>query len=333
MFYELLRRLLFTLPPEASHRVALGALGFAEMVRMPLGGGPLPGNRAVECLGLKFPNVVGLAAGFDKNGDHVNALGALGFGFIEIGTLTPRPQAGNPKPRLYRLPEASALINQMGSPNRGLEHAVEALKRRTYRGIVGVNIGKNADTPLEHAAEDYVLGYRAMSPYADYLAVNISSPNTQGLRELQAASHLRRILESLSEERDKAPQSRPVLIKLSPDLSDDELDSIAGLIVETGSDGVIATNSTTSRAGLVLDDARKMRGGLSGRPLHEKSLHVIRRLRARLGRSIGIMGVGGILSADDALETLEAGANLVQIYSGFVYRGPRLIAEILDAVR
>lgn len=334
MPYKLLRQALYALPPETAHRFALAALRVAQAVWAPLAKHPpAQSGQGVECFGLSFPSPVGLAAGFDKNGDYIDALGSLGFGFLEIGTLTPKPQSGNPKPRLFRLPMADALINQMGSPNKGIGHAVEKMKRRRFRGIVGANIGKNAATPLDRAAIDYVAGYRAVRAHADYVAINVSSPNTVGLRELQGEIQLRRILEDLLDERDRsAERSPPILVKLSPDLSATELESIARVIADCAIDGIIATNTTVSREGLPRCPPKMRSGGLSGRPLHRRSVAVIRMLRERLGMRIGIIGVGGIMSADDAVETMDAGANLVQIYAGLVYRGPRLISEIATAV-
>ncbi len=332
MSFDLLRRGLFILPPEIAHRAALEALRLAERTGLILDCGLLGAPHSIECLGLTFPNRVGLAAGYDKNGEYVDALGALGFGFIEIGTVTPKAQPGNPKPRLIRIPEAEALINQMGSPNKGVDYVVRKIKRRKYRGILGVNIGKNADTPLEHAADDYLVGYRAVSPHVDYVAINVSSPNTKGLRELQAKHHLRRILVELSEERDRVERRVPILVKLSPDLSTDDLNALADTIAETGADGVIAANTTTSRDGVSLSQSRMESGGLSGGPLHRRTLDIICSLRGRLGARFTIIGVGGIMSADQALETLDAGANLVQIYAGLIYHGPRLIREVVEAI-
>jgi len=329
MSYRLLRNALFCLPPEVAHRAALASLDLAT--RLGFSCGAQLTDQAVQCLGLSFPNRVGLAAGYDKNGDYVDALGTLGFGFIEIGTITPRPQPGNPKPRLFRIPAQLALINQMGSPNKGIEHAVSKIRPRSYRGILGVNVGKNADTPLEKAADDYLACYRAVVPYADYVALNVSSPNTKRLRELQDSQHLRRILVPLVKARDEQNLGVPILVKLSPDLSTHKLHSIADTITELGVDGVIATNTTTSREGVSVSAASMELGGLSGGPLHRRSLDTIQCLRSRLGESTPIVGLGGIMNAHQALETLNAGANLVQIYAGLVYSGPRLITETVEA--
>ncbi|MEE8307312.1 MAG: quinone-dependent dihydroorotate dehydrogenase, partial [Gammaproteobacteria bacterium] len=296
MSYRLLRNALFCLPPEFAHRAALESLGLATRMGFSFGAQPLQRHQGVDCLGLTFPNRVGLAAGYDKNGDFVDALGTLGFGFIEIGTITPRPQPGNAKPRLFRIPHQLALINQMGSPNKGIEHAVSKIGQRSYSGILGVNIGKNADTPLEKAADDYLACYRAAASHADYVALNISSPNTKRLRELQDRQHLRHILIPLIKARDETERRVPILVKLSPDLSIHELHSIADTIAELGVDGVIATNTTTSRQGVAIGEARMESGGLSGAPLHQRSVDAINCLRSRLGEAVPIIGVGGIMN-------------------------------------
>lgn len=333
MLYSVLRKALFCLPPEFAHRAALESLSFATRLGFSFGARPLGTDKGVDCMGLTFPNRVGLAAGYDKNGEFVDALGTLGFGFIEIGTITPKLQPGNPKPRLFRIPGARVLINQMGSPNKGIAHAVTKIKRRRYAGILGVNVGKNFDTPLERAADDYLVCYRAAAPYADYVALNVSSPNTERLRELQDKQHLRRILSPLLRARDEREIRVPILVKLSPDLSLDELYSIADTIVELGVDGIIATNTTTSREGVPMQAPRLKAGGLSGATLHSRSLQVIRSLRDRMGDAVAIIGVGGIMQPNQALETLSAGANLVQVYAGLVYGGPRLVREAVEATQ
>lgn len=382
--YRLVRRALFALEPERAHSVALSALQCGHRLRI------LPRLRddpaaAVSLMGLDFPNRVGLAAGFDKNGRYIDALGSLGFGFIEVGTVTPRPQAGQPLPRLFRLLPSSfhplgagALINRMGFPNDGSSVIAARLAQRAFRGICGVNIGKNAETPLGAAIDDYVACYRAVAPYADYVAVNVSSPNTKDLRRLQQAEYLQPILESLIEEREvlRAKQSRPIplLIKISPDLSEDELRAVAQLLMQVGVDGVIATNTTVSRSTLPVreriasgdvssfnleaagqsvagdqsgsggqlggrSDGRAggqsggQSGGLSGAPLRPLALQAIRILRSALGRHVPIIGVGGIASGADALDALDAGADLVQVYTALIYRGPMLIREIRAAFK
>jgi dihydroorotate dehydrogenase len=324
--------ILTRLDPEFAHDLGLAGLRCLAPV--------LPAHRAadalkVRCLGLEFANPVGLAAGFDKNGDYVDALGAVGFGHIELGTVTPRPQAGNPKPRMFRIPEARALINRMGFNNKGVDHLAERLAHSRYPGIRGISIGKNADTPIENAADDYVACLRKVYAVADYVAVNVSSPNTARLRELQAREGLDKIVGALLEERD-ALEARfgkrvPLLVKVAPDLEPAQISALGAALRALQVDGVIATNTTTDTSLLDGAPAAHERGGLSGAPLHRLSLRVISQLRAELGASFPIIGVGGILSAADARATLEAGANLIQMYTGFAYRGPELIDEILAA--
>ena len=288
----------------------------------------------MRCLGLEFAHPVGLAAGFDKNGDHLDALGAMGFSHVELGTVTPRPQPGNPKPRMFRIRAATALINRMGFNNKGVDHLVANVARARYRGIRGISIGKNADTPLDLAHEDYVTCLRKVYGIADYVAINISSPNTARLRELQAADGLEKILGALHEER-RVLQQRcgkrvPLLVKIAPDLATDQISTLAGVLRRLEVDGVIATNTTTGRVGLT-DPAAAQAGGLSGAPLHALSVRVIAQLRAELGAGFPLIGVGGIVSADNARATLQAGADLIQIYTGFAYRGPMLLDEIVNA--
>lgn len=332
MAYGALRRLLFALPPEFSHRCALESLRFAHKLGWPLPREPMRSVQGIECINLRFANPVGLAAGFDKNGDFIDALGALGFGFLEIGTLTPLPQSGNARPRVFRLPGEMALVNQLGSPNKGIAHALRRMRARTYTGVLGVNIGKNADTPLAEAFRDYADGFRAVRDDADYVALNISSPNTRGLRELQGHSYLREILAALVDERERCSKRTPILIKLSPDFPQDALEAVVATVAAAGIDGVIATNSTVSREGVDLPDPRMRQGGLSGRPLHAKSVAMIRYLRAHLGEKFAVIGVGGIMSAEAAVETLTAGANLIQIYTGLVYNGPRFVGDLVRAM-
>lgn len=327
MFYPFLRRALFRLEPENAHALSLSALQLAY--RMGYRGRGI--HSPLSLMGLRFPNRIGLAAGFDKNGRYIDALGSLGFGFMEVGTVTPRAQSGQSRPRLFRLPSFDALINRMGFPNDGASVVASRLAKRSFTGVCGVNIGKNSDTALDRAVDDYVLCFRALAPYADYVAVNVSSPNTAGLRSLQDSQQLEPILTALQEERGalRSDQRRiPILVKISPDLSDLEIADVCELLLRTGVDGVIATNTTLSRpqgSGIAgLDEA----GGLSGRPLHARSVGVIGRLRSRLGPSFPLIGVGGVASAADAKATLDAGAQLLQIYTGFVYRGPGLITEI-----
>ena len=335
MFYDLVRPLLFSLEPEHAHAFTLTWLRRAERLGVLPSVGTLA-SQPVTLMGLRFPNRVGIAAGLDKNAVCVDAFGALGVGCVEVGTITPRPQSGNPKPRVFRLLEAQALINRMGFPNDGMEVIAQRLSESRFPGIRGANIGKNANTPLENATQDYLACLRKLAPCADYITINVSSPNTAGLRSLQAAEQLRPMLEALLEERGRLlPQlgrSLPLLVKLAPDLNDDDLQSIAALLVELSIDGVIATNTTLSRPD-GLGSLGAQTGGLSGRPVHALSLAVVTKLRRLLGPSFPIVGVGGIFSGADAVEMRRAGADLVQIYTGLIYRGPGLIGEILRAMQ
>jgi dihydroorotate dehydrogenase len=287
-------------------------------------------------MGLPFPNRLGLAAGLDKAGACVDAFGAMGFGFVEVGTITPRPQPGNPKPRLFRLPEAEAIINRMGFNNPGIEQGVANVRGRKFKGILGFNIGKNKDTPNDRAIDDYLICLRAAYPVADYVAVNLSSPNTAGLRDLQEEDACRSLLQRLKEEQailgEKHSAYVPIAIKIAPDLTPEHIKALARIFLETGIDGVIATNTTISRK--FVEDHRFAReaGGLSGAPVTRASTEVIRLLSSELKGRIPIIGVGGIMNSCDALEKLGAGAELVQVYTGLVYRGPGLVREILDAV-
>ena len=333
--YPALRRLLFALEPERAHSVALAALSGAHATGL-LRSSHDDGS-AVSLLGLSFPNRIGLAAGYDKNARYVDALGALGFGFIEVGTVTPKPQGGQARPRLFRIERASALINRMGFPNEGAAAIGARLQRRTYRGVCGVNIGKNAATVMEEATRDYVDCFRAVARHADYVAINVSSPNTKELRRLQQVEQLRPVLEALLEERAQLQGSTgrrvPLLVKVSPDLPVDALVSIAQLMRELRIDGVIATNTTLSRVGVAGMRHADEEGGLSGAPLLPLSLRAVRVLRSSLDASTPVIAAGGIDSARAALDAIAAGANLVQIYTGLVYRGPRLLREINLALR
>jgi dihydroorotate dehydrogenase len=352
MSYRLLRPLIFLAEPERAHGWGLAALRRLERLETgrlhqasavaPLlanlrgAAADLPPEPPVELLGLRFPNRVGLAAGFDKNASCVDGLGSLGFGFLEVGTVTPRPQPGQPKPRVFRLPAAESLINRMGFPNEGAARVAERLLRRKYRGIVGVNIGKNADTPLERATDDYLACLDALHAVADYVAVNISSPNTAGLRDLQEAERLAPMLEALLERRatlEKSARRRvPLLIKIAPDLTEPALAAIIGLVQRSGIDGVIATNSTVSRQYVSGLEHASEPGGLSGAPLRHLSLHVVRQLRQRLGPGFPIIGVGGVNSPQAALEMRVAGADLVQLYTALVYEGPRIVTDLRRAL-
>jgi dihydroorotate dehydrogenase len=330
MWYWAIRPALFALDAERAHRLALDALRLAgKRALRPRSGTP------IECLGLRFPNRVGLAAGFDKNAVAVDGLGSLGFGFIEVGTVTPRAQPGQPRPRLFRLPAEGALINRLGFPNDGAEKVASRLRHRRYRGIVGVNIGKNADTPVARAIDDYVSCLRTVRSVADYVVVNVSSPNTIGLRELQSRERLEPLLTALLEERARgeaaATQRLPLLVKISPDLSSDELRDIAALLKRLAIDGVIATNTTASPAGTRLPPSAQA-GGLSGRSLQPIALRAVAQLRAYLGPGFPIVGVGGIDSSQAALAMRAAGADLIQLYTGLVYSGPSLVSKCIRAL-
>jgi dihydroorotate dehydrogenase len=337
MLYPLLRPLLFCMSPETAHKAtfagleALHAVGFARVL------GAHEAELPVEVMGLRFPNPVGLAAGLDKNGDHIDALGDLGFGFIEIGTITPRAQPGNPQPRLFRLPAAQGVINRMGFNNEGLDALVRNVEASQYRGILGINIGKNFDTPIEKANDDYLACLTRVYPYASYVTVNISSPNTKNLRQLQQSSELERLLSALKDEQARLTVRHgkyvPLALKIAPDLEAEQVDEIARLLVEYRFDGVIATNTTLSREGVEHLRHGNETGGLSGAPVRDKSTAVIRALAAGLGGKVPIIGVGGILEGAHAAEKMAAGASLVQVYSGLIYRGPGLVTDCIRAIR
>jgi len=322
--------ILTRLDPELAHDAGLKGLRWLRPLWPKL---EVPQELRVACLGLQFAHPLGLAAGFDKNGDYLDALGALGFSHIELGTVTPRPQPGNPKPRMFRIAQECALINRMGFNNKGVDHLVGRLAASNYRGIRGISIGKNFDTPMERAHDDYVQCLRKVYDHAHYIAVNVSSPNTARLRELQASDGLQRILGALLEER-AALQLRfgkrvPLLVKVAPDLDTDQIRILANDLRALGLDGVIATNTSTDLSILKSAPRDQARGGLSGPPLHPLSLAVIAQLRAELGADFPIIGVGGIAGAAQARAALNAGANLLQVYTGFAYRGAALIEDIL----
>jgi dihydroorotate dehydrogenase len=334
MFYPLIRPALFAIDPETAHDLTIAALATAGPLA-GLGCGK-PQGREVEVMGLKFPNPVGLAAGLDKNGEAIDGLAALGFGFIEIGTVTPRPQPGNPKPRLFRLPEAQAIINRMGFNNHGVDALLEHVKRAHYKGILGINIGKNAVTPIEHAADDYLAGLSAVYAHASYVTVNISSPNTKNLRDLQGADALDTLLALLKKRQDELAQIHgryvPIALKIAPDLDSDQIMAIADLLRRHRIDAVIATNTTLARDRVSHLRHGQEAGGLSGAPLREKSTGVVRELAGLLQNEVPIIGVGGILSGADAQEKISAGAKLVQVYTGLIYRGPGLVRECVQAL-
>lgn len=331
--YAALRPVLFTLPPELAHALSLWALDIAQIAKLfdPVSLSHCPR----KVMGLEFPNAVGLAAGLDKNAAHIDALAALGFGHIEVGTVTPRPQSGNPKPRLFRLPTAQGIINRMGFNNLGVDALVRNVQCSAYRGILGINIGKNKDTPNEHALDDYVACLRRVHELATYVTVNISSPNTPGLRTLQHGDALRSLLGGLRDEQDRLALANgrrvPLLVKIAPDSTPAELSTMADALVEFGIDGVIATNTTAGRVGVEGLPHAEEQGGLSGAPLTALSRSVVAQLSRDLRGRLPIVGVGGIGSAADALAMREAGACLVQVYTGFIYRGPGLVREIVEA--
>jgi dihydroorotate dehydrogenase len=333
MLYRAARPFLFALDPEAAHGLALGAFDFARHAGVARLFASPAQRLPVHALGLDFPNPLGLAAGLDKNGDHIDALLDLGFGFIEVGAVTPRPQPGNAKPRLFRLEAAQALINRMGFNNLGVDHLVANFRRRAPRGIVGVNVGRNFDTPNERAAEDYVHCLRKVYPYASFVTANVSSPNTSGLRSLQSGDAIDALLAALSRARAELEQEHgrrvPLAVKIAPDLEDADIDTLAARVLAHGIDAVIATNTTLSRSGVESAAASREAGGLSGAPLRARSTAVVARLAHALQGGATVIGVGGISSAAHAREKLEAGATLVQLYTALIYRGPGLPGDIV----
>ena len=343
--YSLLRPLLFRLDPETAHHLTLGGLKTAHALGLSGLVARRPADDPRTVMGLTFPNPVGLAAGLDKNGDCIAGLAALGFGFIEIGTVTPLPQPGNPRPRLFRLPQAKGIINRMGFNNGGVDALIENVKRAGYRGILGINIGKNAATPIEKAADDYLICLRKVYAHASYVTVNISSPNTKNLRQLQGGDELDALLAQLKAEQLKLADMHgkyvPIALKIAPDLDAGQIKQIAALLTKHRIDGVIATNTTLSREGVEHLPHGAETGGLSGAPVRDKSTAVIRALAAELqacaeqgrGSALPIIGAGGILSGADAAEKINAGAALVQVYSGLIYRGPALVGECCAAIR
>ncbi|QSX28604.1 quinone-dependent dihydroorotate dehydrogenase [Shewanella cyperi] len=335
MFYKIAQKIMFQMDAERAHHLAID--GLKRSANTPLSciySQQLP-SKPVSCMGLTFPNPVGLAAGLDKDGESIDAFHAMGFGHVEVGTVTPRPQPGNDKPRLFRLKAAKGIINRMGFNNKGVDNLVANLKARKSDILVGVNIGKNKDTPVEEGKNDYLICMDKVYPYASYITVNISSPNTPGLRTLQYGELLDDLLASLKAKQqelaDKHGKYVPLALKIAPDLSDDEIADIGRSLLKNRFDAAIATNTTLSRDGVSGLEHANESGGLSGKPLTELSTQVIRKLAAELKGEIPIIGVGGICSATDALAKFDAGATLVQIYSGFIYQGPELIKDIIAA--
>jgi dihydroorotate dehydrogenase len=329
--YTLARPLLFSLDPETSHHLTLrlsGLVGFAF---------PKVPSCPVRALGLEFPNPVGLAAGLDKNAEHIDALAALGFGFIEVGTVTPRPQPGNPKPRLFRLPQAQALVNRFGFNNVGVDAFMQNVSRSRWRGILGINIGKNADTPAERAVDDYEICLEKVYSQASYVTLNISSPNTQGLRDLQQREQVETLLTRLSSKRERLANRHgkriALLLKVSPDLEKEHVTAIAQAVRRHGIEGVIATNTSVSRAGVEGLPHAEEAGGLSGAPIRDRATGVLRMFADELRGEATLVGAGGILAASDTREKIAAGASLVQLYTGLIYRGPDLVSECVSAFR
>lgn len=333
MLYYLARPLLFSLAPERAHELTLSLLKSSHkmgLMRQNVAAKP------VTCMGIEFPNPVGLAAGLDKNGAYIDALAGQGFGFIEIGTITPRPQAGNPHPRLFRLPQAKAIINRMGFNNDGVDQLVENVKAAKFKGILGINIGKNADTPVEKAVDDYLICLEKVYNYASYITVNISSPNTKNLRSLQSGDALTELLEILKKRQLELAQEYqhyvPLVLKVAPDLDNSDIAFIAKQLLQFKIDGLIVTNTTLSREGVEGLEHAEEAGGLSGAPVFEKSTACLAAFAAVLKGQIPLMGVGGILSGADAVAKKQAGASLVQVYSGLIYTGPKLVKDCVDAL-
>jgi dihydroorotate dehydrogenase len=336
MIYSLVRPLLFALEPETAHHVTLEAIRKLDRLGLVPAATLAPAQCERSIMGIRFPNPVGLAAGLDKNGEYIDALARLGFGFLEIGTVTPRPQPGNPRPRMFRLPAARAVINRLGFNNDGVDRLVENVKRARYRGVLGINIGKNFDTPLERAAEDYVACLRKVYPLASYVTVNVSSPNTENLRQLQGAAELDTLLSALKAEQ-RALAARhgkavPLAVKIAPDLERGQIESIAGSLRKHAIDAVIATNTTVTREGVAGLTHAQETGGLSGAPLTARATSVVRQLAQALAGNLPVIAAGGIMSGADAREKVATGASLVQLYTGLVYRGPALVGECIAAL-
>ena len=334
--YSLARELLFKLSPETSHELSIDLIGAGG--RLGLNGllTKAPASLPVNVMGLQFANPVGLAAGLDKNGDAIDGFAQLGFGFVEIGTVTPRPQPGNPKPRLFRLPEAEAVINRMGFNNHGVDHLLARVRAAKFKGVLGINIGKNFDTPVERAVDDYLTCLDKVYAHASYVTVNVSSPNTPGLRSLQFGDSLKELLEALRRRQEDLTQEHgkrvPLAIKIAPDMSDEETALVASALLGADMDAVIATNTTLSREGVEGLAHADEAGGLSGAPVRDKSTHIVKVLAGELSGRLPIIAVGGITEGKHAAEKIAAGASLVQIYSGFIYKGPALIREAVDAI-
>ncbi|MBR6877305.1 MAG: quinone-dependent dihydroorotate dehydrogenase [Neisseriaceae bacterium] len=335
MYHDFIRPLLFKLDAEQAHRLILNALSVSGRFNLF----PRTNVRTKPCqlMGLNLPNPVGLAAGLDKNAEAIDGLAAFGFGFIEVGTLTPRPQDGNPKPRLFRLPEYDAIINRMGFNNYGIDAALRHIERAQYRGVLGINIGKNATTPIENAVDDYLIGLEKAYAYASYITINISSPNTKNLRSLQGSDELSRLLGCLKDKQQQLQSIHgkyvPLAVKIAPDLDEAQIADIAHVVRNTQIDGVIATNTTINKTALGTSPLAQEEGGLSGKPVREPSNIVLKQLVRELSDSVDVIGVGGIFSGEDAQEKIQLGAKAVQLYSGFFYRGPELVKECLNVLK
>ena len=336
MFYPAIRKVLFQFNPETIHELTIKGLKSTGSTPFSAFYKQCVAKKPVNVMGIDFPNPLGLAAGLDKDGECIDAFAAMGFGFVEIGTVTPRPQPGNDKPRMFRLPEANAIINRMGFNNKGVDYLVSQVRASDFTGVLGINIGKNKDTPEENAKDDYIHCMRKVYDFATYITVNISSPNTPGLRALQYGDALNELLSALKVEQEQlAKQYKkyvPITVKIAPDLNEEEVHSIAKSLIDNNIDGVIATNTTLSREGVEGLEHGNEQGGLSGAPVKDKSTTVIRILAKALDNKLPIIGVGGIASSSDANEKIAAGASLVQVYTGFIYQGPPLIKEIVNGL-
>ncbi|MBL4899975.1 MAG: quinone-dependent dihydroorotate dehydrogenase [Colwellia sp.] len=337
MFYPAIRKVLFQFDAETIHELTIKGLKSTGSTPLNALYKQCVNNKPVTVMGIDFPNSLGLAAGLDKNGECINAFAAMGFGFIEVGTVTPRPQPGNPKPRIFRLPEANAVINRMGFNNKGVDYLVSQVRAAKFSGVLGINIGKNKDTAEENAKDDYIHCMQKVYDFATYITINISSPNTPGLRSLQYGDALNELLSALKTEQAQLAKQYnkyvPIAVKIAPDLTEDEVVSIAQSLIDNNIDGVIATNTTLSREGVEGLEHGDEQGGLSGAPVKDKSTTVISILAKALDNKLPIIGVGGIASSHDANEKLVAGASLVQVYTGFIYQGPPLVKEIVNGFK
>jgi dihydroorotate dehydrogenase len=333
MIYPFIKKALFLLNPETAHTITLNSLRLMEQMKLTQFF-PAPVAIPREVMGLHFQNPIGLAAGFDKNGDYIDALATLGFGFIEVGTVTPKAQKGNPLPRLFRLAEQEAIINRMGFNNKGVDYLVARLKKTKYKGILGINIGKNKDTPIERALDDYLYGLNRVFPYAGYVVINISSPNTEDLRQLQNAGLLQNLVQSLKKAQaaflEKYGKYVPLVVKIAPDLSPEQVNKMAEIFLSEKIDGVTATNTTIYREGVEDSVFANELGGLSGRPLLSRSTEIVRLLHNALENKIPIIACGGVMSVSDAQEKMAAGASLLQVYTGLVYQGPGLVRQLVQ---